>query len=783
MPKKSPNNIEELLDRINDIYLALDEDWNITRLNTRAKKVFNLDIDSDPYGNLWEQLPEVANAFSHTFKKCIGQNRSISMEGYYRPGNKWFAAHTTPSANGGIDVFFRDITEHHQTEATLRNKNTFLTALINRMPQGVMTVDSKSIIHTFNLAAETLFEYDSSEIIGQNVTTLMSDTESKTHDDFCIMDQDRVVLGRKKSGETFSAEISTNETLINDQHYFVIGIRDISNRQQEVDELYQHRKHLEQLVENRTHDLALARDRALEANKAKSTFLANMSHELRTPLNAIIGYSEIIEEETSELNHATLPLDIRKIRTAGKHLLSLINGVLDLSKIEAGCMDNFIESFHLLSITEDVISSIDSLVKQNDNKTALEANNDIGEINSDVTKVRQILFNLISNANKFTKDGTITVKLSRSRFNDADWVTIQVSDTGIGMNHDQMEHLFEPFMQGDRSTTRKYGGTGLGLAITHRLCELLGGSINVSSIPEQGSIFSVRLPAIVQTPTENQPRWFSVGPKVNPKVIRFGDNGELIDQRRKKVSTVLVIDDDANIRDLMERFLSRQGFFAYTAKSAEEGLLLAREVKPDIITLDVMMPEKDGWWVLSQLKNDPDLSHIPTIMMTLVEDKELGYALGAADYLTKPVNKEKLLETINKFVRTKDALTAYVIQPDDDSGNTIQAMLESKNIGVLRFTECETATQKLKQSIQPDFIVIELVTPTGDSVQFMDKLKKHPSWKDISIFATTAGELSETETCYLKQNITNMLQSDDCSGEEFLNDLKTQLVNCVRQKP
>jgi len=791
MLNNAANQLEELLERIDDIYFTLDANFNITHLNKKAKQDFDIPSDLEEYGNLWDLLPEVASSFYRPLKESLTRCQVNEFKGYYPPTNKWFHAHAYADNEGGLAVFFRDITEQKNMENKLRDRDIYLCTLLNHLVDGVIAIDENGLIKMFNPSAEKLFGYSSDEIAGKNISVLMSENDAFQHNKYLknyvrsntprIIGVGREILAKHKNGQTFPADLAVNTMIVDDRRYFIGSVRDISDRKKAEKELHHYREHLEQLVESRTQDLIVARDRALEANKSKSDFLANMSHELRTPLNAIIGYSEMIEEETSDKNFDSVSLDIRKIKASGKHLLSLINNILDLSKIEAGHMENYIEKFSVACLMGNIISSVESLLTQNNNSLKLTVNDNIDQMESDVTKVRQIMFNLISNANKFTENGLIDIHVLNHTFDELEWITIEVTDTGIGMSKEQMDQLFKPFVQGDNSTTRKYGGTGLGLAITERLCYMLGGSIRVNSLLDHGATFSVCLPIKSKKPQTTKKRWFSVGPKVNPKVIRFGHDDEVINEKRCKVSSVLVIDDDANIRDLMERFLTRQGFYAYTAASADEGIALAHKIKPDVITLDVMMPEKDGWWALTELKKSAALKDIPIVMMSLVEDKELGYALGASDYLTKPVEKETLFSTITKHVRMKEKLIAFVIQPDNHCSQTITSALEENNILAVCFEDNETAYSQLF-AFHPDIIIIELHTPSGDSMRLMDRIRKNPRWQQIAIFVTTSGELSAAEATQFKDNIHDILYNNDQTGDEFLTNLKNKIVGCLRRK-
>jgi CheY-like chemotaxis protein len=389
-----------------------------------------------------------------------------------------------------------------------------------------------------------------------------------------------------------------------------------------------------------------------------------MSHELRTPLNAIIGYSEMLREDAEDSGQDNFVLDLDKIHNAGKHLLGLINDILDLSKIEAGKMDLYLETFDIASTVQDIIHTVRPLVEKTGNTLIVHCPTEIGSMHADATKLRQNLLNLLSNAAKFTENGTIRLMVEKAegrgqraeegkdgqtgRRADGENSTLKtqhspplplppsptlyfsVSDTGIGMTAEQIDKLFQPFTQADASTTRKYGGTGLGLTITQRFCQMMGGDVYVTSQVGKGSMFTMQLPVTV------------IDPRVRATITAKPGRATA------DSITVLVVDDDPTVHDLMHRFLSREGFHVESAFTAEEGLKLARECQPTVITLDVMMPAGDGWSVLAILKADPDLAEIPVVMLTMVDDRNVGYALGASDYLSKPIDRDLLLAVLKK---------------------------------------------------------------------------------------------------------------------------------------
>jgi PAS domain S-box-containing protein len=471
-------------------------------------------------------------------------------------------------------------------------------------------------------------------------------------------------------------------------------------------------------------ELERARDAAEAANRAKSQFLANMSHELRTPLSAVIGYSEMIEEEMVELGQTDLLDDLRKINSNARHLLSLINDVLDRSKIEADRMTTFAEDFSVETLARDVESTVGSLVTQKGNTLTLdlpgEAPEDgtepLGSMHTDQVKLRQCLFNLVSNAAKFTERGTITLKVRRK----AGALSFAVSDSGIGMTPEQLSSLFERFVQADVSTTRRFGGTGLGLAITRAFCRLLGGDVAVDSVFGAGSTFTIHVPATLPEPE---------APDMPEAVaVAAGDHRQL----------VLVIDDDAAQRDLVERFLVRQGFAVRTAEDGATGLELARALRPHTILLDVMMPRMDGWSVLSKLKADPDLAGIPVVMVTFVNEPALSASLGAADMIPKPVDWERLREVMDRF-RGEGAI--LVVDDDADARARLRHVLERNGFTV---TEAENGRAALEQIVRevPQLILLDLTMPVMDGFAFLHELRNRPGCADVPVVVLTARDLS-----------------------------------------
>jgi two-component system, NtrC family, sensor kinase len=502
-----------------------------------------------------------------------------------------------------------------------------------------------------------------------------------------------------------------------------------------------------------------AKSRELEvASRHKSEFLANMSHELRTPLNAIIGYSEMLQEEAQDQNAQGFVPDLQRINAAGKHLLELINGVLDLAKIEAGKMELYLEAFEVGPLVQDVAAVLEPLAQKNANRLEVHCVPDVGAMRGDLTKLRQVLFNLLSNACKFTERGVVSVAVTREAAADSDSIVFAVSDTGIGMTPEQMARLFEEFGQVDASTTRRYGGTGLGLALSRRLCRMMGGDITVASEPARGSTFTIRLPAEVAEPARETPA---------PTAREATPEG---------TSTVLVIDDDSAVRDLMSRFLGKEGFRVVSAAGGEEGLRLARELSPDVITLDVLMPGMDGWSVLAALKADAALAEIPVLMLTMLDDRNLGYALGAADYLTKPIDRERLVTVLGRHRRD---LPVLVVDDDPDFRDLARRMLEREGYTVVEAENGRTALDRLRDTV-PGVVLLDLMMPEMDGFDFVAAVRADAAWRSVPIVVITAKNLSPKEHERLNGSVARVLQKGALSRETLLGEVRDLVTASAR---
>jgi signal transduction histidine kinase/DNA-binding response OmpR family regulator len=495
------------------------------------------------------------------------------------------------------------------------------------------------------------------------------------------------------------------------------------------------------------------------ASQHKSQFLANMSHELRTPLNAIIGYSEILQEDVSDLGQDNLVPDLKKIEGAGRHLLGLINDILDLSKIEAGKMDLFLEDVELVPLLEEVRALIVPLAEKNGNTLELRLAENLGVIRTDRTKLKQSLLNILSNGSKFTENGRLTLLVERFGV-DRPMVRFAVSDTGIGMTEEQLGRLFQAFTQAESSTTKKYGGTGLGLVISRRFCQLLGGDIMVTSRPGEGSTFTIVLPAQSDSPAQ-------VMPAAAPPLSTDADNR----------LSILIVDDDPAARELLAANLKGTRYRLVHAASGDEALSLARTLLPDAITLDILMPKPDGWDVLSALKADPNLCDIPVVMVTVAPERGVGLSLGAVEVLTKPVDRAQLTALLNRVVRRGGPV--LVVEDDADTRDMMRHTVDKMGLSVAETANGRLALSWLGDNPPPAVILLDLMMPEMDGFELLDVLADRAEWREIPVIVVTAKQLAAEERERLSRQARKVLEKATATR----NDIAAAIGEAVRRRP
>lgn len=501
-------------------------------------------------------------------------------------------------------------------------------------------------------------------------------------------------------------------------------------------------------IQEKSVQLAQARDDADAANRSKSMFLANMSHELRTPLNAIIGYSELLTEEAEDAGDTSLVPDLEKIRTAGKHLLGLINQVLDLSKIEAGKMELSNEEVDVASLIADVRTTVEPLVHKKGNTLVVESDAP-GRMLVDVTKLRQVLFNLLGNASKFTENGNVHLRVRREARQARPWLVFEIEDTGIGMTPEQQQRVFEPFAQADASTSRKYGGTGLGLALSRHFTEMMGGDVAMTSTAGVGTKFIVSLPAEPEATASLE-----------------ATQGRPLDAGAAHATIVLIVDDDQDGAELIGRIVTREGYRVATAQNGEEGLRLARELRPDLILLDVLMPSVDGWSVLARLKDDRELETIPVVMISAVNGRQFAVALGAVDYLVKPVDAKILAQALHKHLGDEQAAPLLIIDDDATTRSMLHRALERQGRRVIEAVDGNDGLAQLDKQ-RPSAILLDLMMPKMDGFAFLHALSERGPESTPPVIVLTAKTLSQAERAQLKGHVQEVVEKGSFSHQQL----------------
>lgn len=517
-------------------------------------------------------------------------------------------------------------------------------------------------------------------------------------------------------------------------------------------------------------ELAAARDAADTANRAKSAFIANMSHELRTPLTAVLGYCELIEEDLRDLGQEAILADLNKINASARHLLELINDVLDLSKVEAQKMEVHPIEFTVGGLLEELEAATGSLITKNHNTLTLTAEAPDAVLATDDLKLKQILLNLLSNAAKFTSNGRITLHVAAIGPDDAEpplpQTRFTVSDTGIGMSPEQRSSLFQRFSQADQTTTRKYGGTGLGLALTRALTLMLGGDITVESAEGQGSVFTVTIPTRYADAQ-------AASAEAAASIASSATEAEPPDPARGTAPTVLVVDDDPAARELLTRHLQREGFVVITAVNGAEGLerLKASQPKPLAVLLDVMMPGIDGWHVLRTIREAPDTQDIPVIMQTVLNESNFAYALGATGYLKKPIRREVLAETLRTLAAPSAGHKVLIVDNDQDAGAELMEMLRLDGWNCRLAQDDAEALTALTEH-QPDLALVNLTMPDMSGYAFIRQMRKNVHFANLPLVVMTAENASTNQVRDLAGDTAGIVRQGAMPLADLVSDLR-----------
>jgi PAS domain S-box-containing protein len=673
----------------------------------------------------------------------------------HRSDGRWIQINERKTDDGGTVATYTDITDVKRAEQAIQESEQRLRVIAEAAPMAVAIVTfDDGIIRYANKRFSELFELEGSSALGLQAKTFYADPQHRERFIDALTEHGHVesmeMLFKRAGGEEFWALIASQRVQFEGRPAMINGLADISDRKR---------------MEGELHKAIWASE---QATRAKSNFVASMSHELRTPLNAIIGYSEILFEDAQSAGRESEMADLRKIQDAGKHLLGLIDNILDLSKIEAGKMTLYLETFELRPMIDSVAATITPLAKKNGNALVVDCADEVGTMHSDLTKVRQTLFNLLSNACKFTRNGTITLTVLRDMDEAVDWVEFQVRDTGIGMTPDQQAKVFEAFTQADASTTRAYGGTGLGLAITKSFCRLMGGDVTLISEAGKGTTFVVRLPAVTRAASD----------AAGLAAEKRSERAQVAEPEHAPI--VLVVDDDPNARELLRRHLQRGGYAVRLAANGEEAMKLARTLRPDVVTLDALMPHMDGWAVLSAMKEDAGLAEIPVIMVTIVDNQGIGFSLGAADYLVKPIDRDRLVRAVDKCCPRGAARQVLIVEDDAPTSELMGRALRQIDCTVTLAENGRVGLERLKEAL-PDAILLDLMMPEMDGFEFIARLRAESRWRRIPVIVVTAKTLTAEDRARLNGQVQHLVHKGEYSGKAVLAALDELVPRHVRR--
>jgi len=763
------NFAQDVFDTVREPLIVLDAALRVRSANSAFYQTFRVspaETENRPIyelGNGQWDIPALRTLLEDIVPESTVFNDFVLEHDFPHIGRRVMLLNARKLHDELVLLAMEDVTEKRRAQHLLEQIEAYAQDVVDTVREPLLILDSSLRVHSANGAFYQTFHVSAEETENQliyelgngqwdipDLRTLLEDivpTSSVFNDfelehDFPVIGRRVMLLNARKLRQGSHAEL------------LVLAMEDVTERRRAEAEV------------------ATAKEAAETANRTKSLFLANMSHELRTPLNAILGFSEMLQEESVERGLQDFSADLSKISTAGKHLLGLINDILDLAKIEAGKMDLHLEGFDIYSLIDEVASTIEMQVAKNGNTLEVTCAPDIGFMRADLSKVRQGLFNLVSNAAKFTHDGEIKVAAERQLMDGSDWILFRVSDTGIGLSSEQIVRLFQSFTQADASTTRKFGGTGLGLALTRRFCQMMGGDVTVHSVPGEGSVFTIKLPGTVVEPIPEPAGPFEE--RRDPAQIPPDVSGDAEPLPAIRTA-VLVIDDDPLQRDLMQRYLRKEGFTVCTASGGAQGLRLARQLLPAAITLDVMMPDIDGWSVLEALKADSMLCDIPVIMLTMVDDPDRGFTLGASEYATKPVNRRHLSRILKKYTCLNPPCPVLVIDDEESSRLLTRAILEKEGRVVSEAGNGIEALQIMERE-RPSLIFLDLMMPEMDGFAFAAEVRRHPEWRSIPIVVITAQDLTSEERKRLNGNVEKILRKDGDSRESLLEQVRDLLA-------
>ena len=763
-------NLAITLDSIGDAVITTDATGKVTRMNPVAEQLTGWLLE-DAVGLTVKTIFPIINAdtgveIANPVEKVVATGETVYLSNHTtliaKDGTRYHIADSAAPIRDqnekvlGMVLIFHDETEQYQLREEIRKRSQQVISILDSVTDAYVSLDKDESVIYINAETERMLNTKMASLKGRNFwQTFPGLTQAfykKLTD--AVNNKVRVKFEAYYSvtGQWLEVNAYPDEDQLN------IYFRDISKRKEIDEKLKSHRELLELQVKERTIELEKKAAELERATRLKSEFLANMSHELRTPMNSIIGFTaRVIKKGSDKLE----PRQLKNLHTVERnalHLLGLINGLLDLSKIEAGKMDVHAESFDFVFLAGEVFRLTQPMLENKAVKLLTDMPADEIQLYTDSTKLKQIMINLVSNAIKFTESGSITISAEVSVEDGIQIIAIRVSDTGVGMNEEALKYIFDAFRQVDGTLTRKTGGTGLGLAIVSSFTDLLHGTVNVNSEEGVGTQFEIKLPVNIN----GEDNFVNESLQAHIEKYRNDDTKNL----------VLCIDDDAESLDLLHGYLTEEGYSVLRAQSGEEGLRLAKQYRPTAITLDILMPGKDGWSVISELKASELTHDIPVIIISFLDNRSLGYQLGAYDYMQKPISPSYLVDSLGRLT-PNSVHKALVVDDDPEARDLICQILEDAKVNCATAQDGLDALSVLKhpKNSLPDLILLDLMMPGMDGFDFLREVSKSPEWAAIPVIVITAKTLEVHEREFLKPRVANILEKEGLDSGKVLSQL------------
>jgi PAS domain S-box-containing protein len=794
--KESSARLQDFLDNANDIIQSVGPNGKILYANSSWKRVLGYTDEELDQLNLFEIVhPADRDRLENEFNRVLAgeearrfnveylatDGRIVILSGSAQPQ----LVNGTPVATQGI---FRDVTEQRLAERQLAESRANLGALVESTGDTIWSVDREHRLITFNAAFALATEAHTGRepAVGDVPADIFAPDDVEWYED---------MYGRTLTGERHVA-LRTDE-VGGRMRYFEVYANPIQAFEGISGAVFFGKDVTPRVRAEEA--LRIAKEEAEAANKAKSDFLANMSHELRTPLNSIIGFTNILlKNKGDRLVEKDLGF-LQRVLSNGKHLLALINEVLDLAKVEAGRMELIIEEVDLAHLCVETVQQLEGQAKARNADVPLIADvpDEVNLVETDSAKLKQVIINLVGNALKFTHEGSVTVRLDMASDGRTP-VAISVVDTGIGIPEDRLTAIFEAFQQAEAGTSRKYGGTGLGLALSRSICLLMGYDLIVESEMGKGSNFRI----VMGERPKRQEKVDDRGSEqlVEPDVTSHEEpapsaerqvespDEELEDEAvpapaagNMRDFQVLVIDDEKDSRVLMSHYLQEFGCRVITAPNGEEGIDAAREHNPDLITLDLMMPGMTGWEVLKRLKADPELRHIPVVIVSIVAaEGGRGKLLGAVDLVTKPFEREDLLRVLWKNLVRHRGGRVLVVDDEEDQRALLVEYLLSVGLEAVTASDGQEALEAVRTEA-PDAVLLDLMMPKMGGTEFLERLRRDPLYTGLPVFVLTGKEVSEEEEAALTELASAVLLKRDAA--EKLGEMLSSIFRLKEPQP